>query len=161
MWKGFGAGLNIKVRSDLLILLLVMAAFASIFGKLVSTERFTYDESDYMYAVSKGFVASYIDRPSLSILDFVRTGIRSGLHSGERLNLSEYIRQQDDITFYRHFHAPLYFYCVDLIQNVASPTEAIARWTSLLSLMLIAREMSINLMGSVDPTARHYAELWR
>jgi hypothetical protein len=120
------------------LFVLVAAAFILIFGRLISSQCFTFDEADYMYAASKGFLASYLDRPSLTIADFARAGIRSGAHSGESRNLSEYIRRYDDITLYRHFHGPLYFYLLRASEALLGTDETVARWTSLFSLVLLA-----------------------
>jgi len=130
---------------DGIILLIVLLVFSMIFGRLVSPQRFNYDESDYMYAASKGLLASYLDRPSISVVDFMRTGIQRGLHSSEWRGLSDYIRQRDDITLYRHFHAPLYFYWLRVFQMLFGSQEFRVRWTSMTSLMLMA---SIFYFGS-------------
>src|SRR5205823_1722757 len=111
----------------------ILAVFALLIGRLISAQYFSYDESDYAYAASKGFAASYLDRPSISVIDFVRTGLRRGLRSGEWRNLSEYIRHSDDIALYRHFHAPLYFYWLNLIETFSGPKESAVRWASLLN----------------------------
>jgi 4-amino-4-deoxy-L-arabinose transferase-like glycosyltransferase len=125
-------------RTEILTLLIAVLATGIFFGRTISSEPFAYDEADYMYAVSKGFVASYLDRPSISLFDFVKMGIQGGLHSGERQNLSEYIRHKDDISFYRHYHAPLYFYWVNLMRFAWGPKEFVARLASLLGLLLTA-----------------------
>jgi len=136
--KGLMSSQRIIRCLDVLTLLLFLGVFVLIFGRLVSPQRFSYDESDYVYAASKGFIASYLDQPSLPIIEFVRTGRRAGLDPSEWRKLSEYIRHSDDLVFYRHFHGPLYFYTLEFIQLFWGPKEFIVRWASLLSLMLTA-----------------------
>lgn len=85
------------------LLLLVMA-------RNVAPDPYTFDEADYMYAASLGFAANYTDTPTLSIGDFIRTGVARGRESSQRLALSEQIRAANDVVFYRHWHGPLYLY---------------------------------------------------
>jgi hypothetical protein len=115
-------------RAEIVAGLIVVIAIAFMLGRTISSEPFGYDEADYMYAASKGFIASYLDRPSISVIDFVKMGVQGGLHSGERQNLSEYIRHQDDVSFYRHY----------LVRQVGGPSELVSRWASLLGLLLTA-----------------------
>jgi hypothetical protein len=121
-----------------LIIIALLIPFGLIVGRLVSLQPLNGDESDYVYAASKGLAASYLDQPSLSLNDFVIRGIRSGLHSGIWGKLSEDIRRTDDITLSRHFHAPLYFYWLNLVRRVSGPNEWGLRWASLIGLMLTA-----------------------
>src|SRR5258708_1747165 len=76
----------------------------------ISRGPYTYDEADYMYAASLGPAAHYTDSPTLPITDFARTGLSRATKSGERLALSRSIRDSNDIVFYRHWHGPLFFY---------------------------------------------------
>lgn len=76
---------------------------------------FSYDEADYAYAATQGWIANWLDRPSLSLVDFVRLGLESGLDNHHRFELSQTIRQSGDIHFYRHWHGPLFFYWLGLI----------------------------------------------
>ena len=76
----------------------------------ISRGPYTYDEADYMYAASLGRAAHYTDSPTLPITDFARTGLSRPTKSGERLALSRSIRDSNDIVFYRHWHGPLFFY---------------------------------------------------
>jgi hypothetical protein len=69
---------------------------------------YDYDESDYMYAAGRGYLANYTDTPTQSIVDFVRMGMGRNRDAGSRGFLSEFIRTSGDIVFYRHWHGPLY-----------------------------------------------------
>jgi hypothetical protein len=69
---------------------------------------YTYDEADYMYAVSLGWRGNWLDSPSLPFLEFVRIGFHRGNDASARLELSENIRDSNDVVFYRHWHGPLY-----------------------------------------------------
>ena len=88
----------------LVVLLLLLMA------RNVAPDPYIYDEADYMYAASLGFAANYTDSPTLSIADFVRTGLARGTDSTQRRALSEQIRASNDVVFYRHWHGPLYLY---------------------------------------------------
>ena len=97
-------------KADLLIIVLSGAAFVLLFGGVVSSHRFGFDEADYMYAVGKGFYANFVDQQGLSFANFFAQGLRAAQELADRVSLSEYIRQSDDTPFYRHYHGPLYFY---------------------------------------------------
>ncbi|HWY46547.1 MAG TPA: hypothetical protein VNX70_04130 [Bryobacteraceae bacterium] len=76
----------------------------------VSSDPYIYDEADYMYAASLGYFANWTDTPTLPLPDFLRIGLSRGRQTGGRQELSEFIRQSNDIVFYRHWHGPLYHY---------------------------------------------------
>lgn len=94
------------MASRLAVFLLLQAVFLLLITRNVSPEPYVYDEADYMYAATLGFQANWSDTPSISIGDFVR----SGLGRGDRQALSEQIRGSNDVLFYRHFHGPLFHY---------------------------------------------------
>jgi hypothetical protein len=76
----------------------------------VSPDPYVYDEADYMYAASLGYFANWTDTPTLSLTDFVRIGLGQGRQATGRQELSEFIRQSNDVVFYRHWHGPLYHF---------------------------------------------------
>ena len=76
----------------------------------VSPDPYVYDEADYMYAASLGYFANWTDTPTLSLPDFLRIGLDRGKQTGGRQELSEFIRQSNDVVFYRHWHGPLYHF---------------------------------------------------
>jgi hypothetical protein len=145
--------------ADILILLVIVALSATLFRGLVSRAPFGYDEADYMYVASKGFVSSYLDQPSVDLTDFVRTGIKSGLNRDKWRGLSAYIRQTNDITLYRHFHGPLFFYCLSVWRSLFGPGESVVRWTSFLSLMLTAVVVYVGSFTLADKRKRLVAVL--
>jgi len=92
------------------ILAAILAGFAWLSHGAAPASPYGYDESDYMYASGRGWLANYIDTPTQSIVEFVRMGLASrGGGGGNRGELSEYIRATGDLDFYRHWHGPLYF----------------------------------------------------
>jgi Dolichyl-phosphate-mannose-protein mannosyltransferase len=97
---------------------LIFAALLSLFLILtilnVSSEPYSYDEADYMYAAKFGLAANWSDTPSISMANFVRAGLR---RSGAR-PLSEQIRSSNDVLFYRHFHGPLFQYLLIPISHL-------------------------------------------
>jgi len=87
----------------------LIAGFFLLTNPGVRTEPFGYDEADYMYAASQGWLANWIDRPSISVLEFARIGLGPGRDAGQRSGLSERIRESGDLLFYRHWHGPLFY----------------------------------------------------
>jgi len=88
----------------------LLAAFLLLITRRVSSEPYAYDEADYMYAASLGFAANYSDTPTLSIIDYLGAGIARGKNANARQDLSDLIRQSNDLAFYRHWHGPLFHY---------------------------------------------------
>jgi hypothetical protein len=121
-----------QYRIDILILFTVLTAVFFLCGKGLSTDYFKYDEADYMYAASKGLYANYIDKNAIPFSTFIRQGLNKGLKKAERTSLSEFLRGSDDISFYRHYHGPLYFYVLSLSNRILGESEFLSRWTSLL-----------------------------
>lgn len=98
---------------------LVLAAILAVFVCLARPEIFSwpyyYDEADYMFAASLGPFANWTDRPSQSLVEFVRVGVRQGADAANRDQLSAVTRAGSDVNFYRHWHGPLYFYWLSAI----------------------------------------------
>lgn len=95
---------------DTLVILVLLGGFLLLAKGTLSSGPYDYDESDYMYAASKGPLANWSDSPTLSLPEFIRLGLQQGLGSGQRSELSEQVRNSDDMVFYRHHHGPLYYY---------------------------------------------------
>lgn len=83
-----------------------VVAFLALAYSRVPSQPYYYDEADYMYAVSLGPLANFLDEPARSFPEFVRTGISQRNNTA----LSRSVRQQDDVNVYRHWHGPLYYY---------------------------------------------------
>jgi hypothetical protein len=86
----------------------ILATVCVSFAKTAPRVPFAYDESDYMYAGTQGFAANYLDRNSLSMADYVRKGLELYRDKNQRQGSSEFIRNANDIDFYRHYHGPIY-----------------------------------------------------
>ena len=114
-------------KVDALVILLALASFAFVFHNFTGSGPYLYDEADYMTAGSHGFAANYLERPSLTIVDFIHAGLNRGMDAGKRKSLSEWVRASGDITFYRHFHGPLYFYWISLFGPLIHYDEAAMR----------------------------------
>jgi hypothetical protein len=123
-------------RIDALIIAATLAVFVLIFARVVSSNRFGYDESDYMYAISKGIRANYLDEPTIPITTFISKGLQGVRGRISSDSLAEFIRASDDINFYRHYHAPLSFYWVIANRSILGDREGLIRWSSLFCLML-------------------------
>ena len=119
-------------RIDFVFLFVILAVAFFLCGRGLTTDYFKYDAADYMYAASKGLYANYIDRNAIPFSTFIRKGLNKGLKKKERTSLSEFLRGSDDISFYRHYHGPLYFYVISLSNRILGESEFLSRWTSLL-----------------------------
>ncbi|NOT56345.1 MAG: hypothetical protein HOP18_17240 [Deltaproteobacteria bacterium] len=132
-WKALGAGLT------------AVALFAALLVHVLPTSTFLYDEADYAFAASKGVIANALDSPSLGVLDFLALGLANRQaenntqtrgKSGE--TLSEYVRGIGDITLYRHYHPPLYFYTLSVAGRLFGFTERGLRLASASAVVLVA-----------------------
>ena len=139
-----------RVAAIVIFSLLVIAIF--LFAPLLPTQRFGYDEADYMYAVSKGFRANYLDEGAISALTFVKKGLE-GLHSSDWSGLSKYIRKTDDITFYRHYHGPLYFYSILMVKPWLAQQERSVRVLNLATLLMCAMILFVGALFVVPEHA--------
>lgn len=101
----------------LAILAALLAAYLFFVHSRISAGPFAYDEADYMYAAGRGFLANYLDNPSLSFLEYVRMGLRGSSDPGQSSDLSQSVRQAGDVFFYRHAHGPLYFYWLNALSH--------------------------------------------
>jgi len=108
-----------------------MVAFFWFFRGVVPADRFYYDEADYMFASSQGFRANYVDEQVIPFGQFVQKGFSEGMHEEHRGSLSEFIRKSEDVSFYRHFHGPLYFYWLTVIRQFTDQ-ERVVRWATLI-----------------------------
>ncbi len=84
-----------------------------------------YDEADYMFAASRGVTANLFDSPTLPLPRF----LQMGLHQGSRAEMSESIRNANDMVFYRHWHGPLYSDWLQITSRFASSEPAMRAWT--------------------------------
>jgi hypothetical protein len=103
----------------LLLTLLVVTTFVPI----TPGTPFNYDEADYMFAGTRGFLANYLDRPSQSLVEFISKGRELSQNRQERVSMSEYIRSTGDITFYRHYHGPVFAYWIAALHAVGVTSE--------------------------------------
>ncbi|MDQ2900055.1 MAG: hypothetical protein M3Y07_09675 [Acidobacteriota bacterium] len=119
-------------KFDIAVLVLAGIGFFSVFRTAPSVAPYVYDESDYMSAASRGLVANFLDKPSLSLIGFLRVGLGTGIDRAKRTNLSEYIRSTKDITFLRHFHGPIYFYWLATLAPLVHADEYWMRFSGLI-----------------------------
>jgi hypothetical protein len=114
------------MRSDLAlfgVLIVALAVIVPNFASVASPVPFAYDEADYMSAGTRGFLANYLDQPSQSLPEFIRKGLELARDKARRGGMSEYIRNLGDITFYRHFHGPMYAYWIAACKAVGVGSE--------------------------------------
>ena len=111
-------------RAGFVALALVALLICGVFWKVTSDRPFFYDEADYMYAGTRGFLNNYLDRPSISAIDFVLEGLSMVRDRTKNAGKSQEVRATGDITFYRHYHGPVYAYWVALCQSLGCTRPA-------------------------------------
>jgi hypothetical protein len=114
------------------VLAVIVLAVCLTFARVASPSPYAYDESDYMYAGTQGFQANYFDRDAMSFAQFVRKGLDLARHKDQRTSFSQFVRDSGDISFYRHYHGPLYAYWISLWQSLGVQSEAGFRATGLI-----------------------------
>lgn len=134
----------------LLFLAVCLAVFFPIAASRVSRQPYFYDEADYMYAVSLGAAANYLDEPARSFPEFVRTGLER--RDSNRAALSADVRQQIDVNFYRHWHGPLYYYWL-LLAPSHWDEHAMRLWSLVLSCSAIVLA-NLGLLWILPPESR-------
>jgi hypothetical protein len=103
----------------------------------IDSSPYDYDEADYMFAASQGFLANWSDSPSFSLPEFVRIGLSRGSDPSQRSDLSVLLRDSGDMDGYRHWHGPLYYYGLALAPSDA-PTRNFASEHTVRALSLAA-----------------------
>ena len=112
-----------------LILISTVAVLAILARGTISPGPYTYDEPDYQYAASLGWRANALDSPSMSLTEFVRTGLNRGNDAQSKRELSDVIRNSGDVLFYRHWHGPVYSDWLSLVRHFTSD-ELLTRMSS-------------------------------
>ena len=112
-------------------LFILAAAIAVLFAlsrRTIIPGPYTYDEPDYMYAVSLGPIANAMDSPTLSLPEFLKIGMGRGRDAGTKTELSETIRESGDVVFYRHWHGPVYSDWLSIAKHLASDEQSTRQW---------------------------------
>jgi hypothetical protein len=108
-------------------LVLVVAAVSVFFATSTSAVPFAYDEADYMYAGTRGFTANFLDRDAIPLSQYVRKGVELVRHPEERASISQFVRSSGDLSFYRHYHGPVYAYWLALWHAFGAQSEVTYR----------------------------------
>jgi hypothetical protein len=114
----------------LAIVTAIVAVFLFFALPNINPGPFTYDEADYMYAAGRGWLANYLDSPSLSFPDYIRMGLSRGRDTEQSAALSRTVRRSGDMFLYRHAHGPVYFYWLSAL-SMWSVEERMVRTFSL------------------------------
>jgi hypothetical protein len=146
----------VRNRSDALrwylVLVLIIAVVVAAFWKTTTSRSFYYDEADYMYAGTRGFVANYLDQPSISVFEFVRKGLELSRDKTQRSNISQFVRSSGDITFYRHYHGPVYAYWLALWHSFGVEDAGVYRASGLI-IHLVSATLIFWMFGLAFPAA--------
>ncbi len=108
----------------------------------IDPSPYGYDEADYMFAASRGFLANWSDSPSLSLPEFVHIGLSRGADASQRGDLSVMLRDSGDMDGYRHWHGPLYYYGLAL-----APADAGEHTVRVLSLAAPLLGLAVIYLG--------------
>jgi hypothetical protein len=114
-----------KRTAPLAGLVLLIAGFLFLVWNSVSHGPYIYDEADYLSAASRGVLANALETGSTPVIRLVKIALDSR-GSGGRAALSNWVRNSNDVSFYRHWHGPLGFYYLMLV-GVAGQSEFIHR----------------------------------
>jgi hypothetical protein len=137
---------------DIFLLACCLAAAFVCYQPSVPKDAYGYDESDYMFAASRGFVANYFDQGVVPFNEFVRKGIACLSGRESAAELSQFIRASEDISFYRHYHGPLYFYGLSVARPLLGDNEHAVRATSLVWFLA---SVAVVYIGSFFLISRH------
>jgi hypothetical protein len=110
-----------KTTASLAGLFVLIAGFLFLTWNSVSHGPYIYDEADYLSAASRGVVANAFETGSTPVIQLIKIALNSR-GSGGRASLSEWVRNSNDVSFYRHWHGPLGFYYLMLV-GVAGQSE--------------------------------------
>ena len=138
---------------DLLFLLGGAAVCLLLFVDAAPRMRFQYDEADYMVAARMGLRENYLETSSLSFPAYVRTGLRALSNQIDRTDLSESVRLRNDVSFYRHYHGPLYFHWLALVSRLTTE-EAHVRAAGLVFHLLAFVTIFVGLIWLLGPEGR-------
>ncbi|MGA2115961.1 MAG: hypothetical protein ABSH56_14560 [Bryobacteraceae bacterium] len=105
----------------------IVAAVSLFFATSTSGVPFAYDEADYMYAGTRGFTANFLDRDAIPFSQYVRKGLELAHHPEERTSVSQFVRSSGDLSFYRHYHGPVYAYWLALCHAFGAQSEVAYR----------------------------------
>jgi hypothetical protein len=114
------ASSRLLLRGDLAFLLGAGLLFLLVFYSAASPVRFQYDEADYMAAARMGFLENYLETSSMSFPSYLKAGLQAVAQGTDRSDLSETIRQRKDVSFYRHYHGPLYFHWLTAMTRIST-----------------------------------------
>jgi hypothetical protein len=114
------------------VLMMTLAVLCTLFGDNASDAPFTYDEADYMYAGTQGFTANYLDRNAMPLGAYVRNGLALAHDKTLSRKMSEDVRASGDVSFYRHYHGPLYAFWIALWHGLGVHSNAGYRATGLI-----------------------------
>lgn len=151
------------MKSRFLLVFSVSAALALIgvmaVTALVPRHPFEYDEADYMFAANQGLLANYLDIGVIPFTRFIEKGMESGFDKSRFSELSAFMRETGDVSFYRHNHGPLYFYALRIWSLLVGNKEAPMRWLGPAILALTAVACAMVLPWQSAPAAVALAAL--
>lgn len=135
-------------------MLVAAISFILLFRGSIPSGPFEYDESDYMSAARKGLVENYREKSSMNLAQFASTGLKAVHGQLNNTGLSEYIRSRRDLTFFRHYHGPLYYYWLAFTSRMTHGNEAWERFSGWTFHLLAFATIYLGLLSLLGDTYR-------
>jgi hypothetical protein len=114
-----------KTTACLAGLFILVTGFLFLTWNSVSRGPYIYDEADYLSAASRGVLANAFDTGSTPVVQLAKIAMDCRGAEG-RAALSDWVRHSNDVSFYRHWHGPLAFYYLMMI-DALNKTEFVHR----------------------------------
>jgi hypothetical protein len=111
-----------------------LAAVAlAVYWPAASDLPYNYDEADYVWAGRNGGIwGNATDRNSVPLSEYVRRGIELYRDPSKRSEVSRFLRGSGDLGMYRHYHGPVYYYWLSLMDDLGLRREGAVRTSGLL-----------------------------
>ena len=77
-------------------------------------------------------MGQFFDRRSISLPEYISKGLQLARDKTLRASMSQYVRSAGDISFYRHYHGPVYAYWIGLWDALGVRSESSFRATGLI-----------------------------
>lgn len=107
----------------LIAFFLLTAALLFLFAPLTSSYPYAYDSADYVYASRLGFWTNFVDKGALTLPEFIEKGLDLKDNPEKRAEMSRLARASDDPQLYRHYHGPVYFYFLHIMELLGVHSE--------------------------------------
>ena len=119
---------------------------------------YIYDEADYLSAAARGPLANAFDTGTMPLPEFLRLGLGRGRDPNQKTTLSESVRNNNDIVFYRHWHGPVLFYWLTPFEK-SHTAEQVTRASMLAFPLLLIVAVYLGSLRILPPEQRQAGAL--